>query len=53
MVQRVGGRGIYRLNVNSCELRQLMLEFTDDAGLESNEDRQHQDQSLSLFPDEE
>ncbi len=52
MIQRVGGRGIYRLNVDSCELRQLMLEFTDDADLDSKEDQQHQDQSLPLFPDE-
>lgn len=48
MITRADTRGIYRLNLNNQESRQLYLQFTEQA--EAVEPTtEHTDQSLSLF----
>ena len=55
MIERSGIRGVYHLNYNSNETRQLMLEFQEEMAKDEDEDEdedkqtQQSDQSLSLF----
>jgi hypothetical protein len=52
LIERTGRRGYYRLNKNSADARQLMLEFRNTRIQEVAEDKEEKPQtdfSLSLF----
>lgn len=49
LVENTGVRGMYRLNMNSGETRQLMLCFMDDSETEEKPQVCNEDRSLSLF----
>ena len=53
VIARTEKRGVYRLNYDSQEVRQLMLQFSDDAAHKEEEDtaRMQEDGSLWLFGD--
>ena len=51
LIERTGRRGYYRLNKNSADARQLMIQFkaSQQQQEEQKEEPEAQDQSLSLF----
>lgn len=44
------GYGVYRLNLDAYEARQLLLEFTEDKSALPTKEPNNDDDSLSLFP---
>ena len=51
-VEKGPERGVYRLNINSLENQQLMLQF-EEISEESTEKQAYEDNSLQLCPEEE
>ncbi|MBP5278814.1 MAG: hypothetical protein J6Z18_10090 [Prevotella sp.] len=51
LLEKVGPRGIYRLNTNTIESQQLMLQFLPDEENEEDTVKPTKDLSLSLFED--
>jgi len=49
MIESTGTRGIYRLNPQSKESQQLMLQFQEEEVQEDEDQESREDQSLFLF----